>query len=82
MRYVLITFESTHEAIKIEKALRDLDVEMIPTPRQLSASCGLSLKTYVEDLENIQVILGESYNKNNQVYLVEFKDKILTFKKV
>jgi len=42
--YYLITFASTHLAIKAERALKDRHrLTMIPTPRELSASCGLSL---------------------------------------
>lgn len=82
MEYLLMTFESTHEAIKTEKALGDLPIEMIPTPRQLSTSCGLSLKTGLDNLHIIKTILGDHYNKKSQAYHVDHVDKVLTFKKV
>ena len=82
MSFLLITFNSTHLAIKTEKALMDLNVEMIPTPRQLSASCGLSLKASVGILEEVKNRLGSSYNVNSQCYVVEKVNDITNFKKV
>lgn len=82
MSFLLITFNSTHLAIKTEKELMDLNVEMIPTPRQLSASCGLSLKASVEILEEVKNRLGSSYNVNSQCYIVEKVNDITNFKKV
>lgn len=42
---LLITFPSVHYAIRAEKELRDrgIEVKTIPTPREISASCGLCL---------------------------------------
>lgn len=49
MTYYLITFESTHLAIRTERLLKErFAVTMIPTPRDLSASCGLSLMLETE----------------------------------
>lgn len=42
--YYLFTFDSTHCAIQAQKLLRNLNVVMMPTLREISASCGISLK--------------------------------------
>ncbi|KXG73885.1 DUF3343 domain-containing protein [Thermotalea metallivorans] len=43
--FYVISFDSTHHALKTEKLLKGrFPVEMIPTPREISASCGLSIK--------------------------------------
>lgn len=42
-RYAL-AFESTHAAMAANKALEALDPVMIPTPRALSAGCGMTLR--------------------------------------
>ncbi|MCL2548594.1 MAG: DUF3343 domain-containing protein [Symbiobacteriaceae bacterium] len=41
----LVTFASTHQALRAEKILREarIAVELIPTPRHLNVACGLSL---------------------------------------
>lgn len=42
--YFLITFESTHLAMQTERFLKQKHkTTVIPTPRDLTASCGLSL---------------------------------------
>ncbi|MCH4887351.1 DUF3343 domain-containing protein [Acidaminobacter sp. JC074] len=82
MSYLVITFESTHKAIKAEKQLASLDVEIIPTPRQLSANCGISIKARVEDLEQIKEKMEGSYGDMNQAYEVHQEDGALTFKKL
>lgn len=51
--YYLITFKSTHLAIRTERALKTkYAVTMIPTPRDLSTSCGLSLMIEPDTLES------------------------------
>lgn len=42
--YYLYTFESTHAAISTEKLLRPAEVTIMPVPRFLSASCGISVR--------------------------------------
>lgn len=45
MDYYLITFENTHSAMAAQKYLKDkIDFYTIPTLREISASCGISLK--------------------------------------
>ena len=65
--YVL-TFQSTHNALATEKILKnkDFEVELIPTPRQISAECGFSLLMENVDLEKIKdntnpKIMGDIY---------------------
>ena len=43
--FYVIVFDSTHHAIQTEKRLKDnFQIEVIPTPREITASCGLSIK--------------------------------------
>lgn len=52
--YMIIAFSSTHQAIHFERLLLPkYAIELIPTPREVSASCGLSLKFETEDLPSI-----------------------------
>lgn len=79
--YLVITFESTHKAIKAEKTLDGLEIEIIPTPRQLSANCGISLKALTCDLNKIKTLMGDSYGDMNQCYEVTSIDGIVNFNK-
>lgn len=52
--YGLMTFNNTSAALKAEKTLKKTGREfmVIPTPREISASCGLALKfrlTFLQD---------------------------------
>lgn len=40
----LLTFDSTHSALAAQKALESYGPHLIPTPRDISAGCGMSLR--------------------------------------
>jgi len=46
VEYFLITFQSTHQYMKAEKTLKDLDYDctLLHIPSEISADCGLGLK--------------------------------------
>ncbi len=54
--YCVVTFPSTQCALLGEKHLVGVEVELvvIPTPREISASCGLALKLFCRNLENVK----------------------------
>jgi len=57
---MIIAFSSTHQAIHFERLLLPkYAIELIPTPREVSASCGLSLKFETEDLTAILIDLED-----------------------
>lgn len=55
----LITFDSTHSALRAESLLTTagLDIEVIPTPRAISASCGLAIAYRAGDAERVAAVL-------------------------
>lgn len=53
--FYVIAFESTHYAIMTEKKLKGkFNIQTIPTPREISASCGLSIMFGGEILKDIK----------------------------
>ena len=42
--YLLLAFASTHGALTAQKRLRDLEPVVMPTLREVQASCGISLR--------------------------------------
>lgn len=52
----VIVFESTHYAIAGEDLLKSKGYKfnVIPTPREITRSCGLSIKFNSEDMKNIE----------------------------
>lgn len=52
------TFDNTHHALRFEKNLKENDVKLtvMPVPREISASCGLSVKFSMDELEKVRNI--------------------------
>lgn len=59
--YGLITFKSTSHALQGEQVLKDRNFvfKTIPTPRDVSTSCGLSLLFIEEDIDRIKELIEE-----------------------
>ena len=58
--YYLLTFESTHAAISTEKLLKPAEVTIMPVPRFISASCGISVRIRPDRREDAETIFRES----------------------
>ncbi len=60
--FYLISFNSTHHAIRTEKLLLEegMKIMTLPTPREIAASCGLSIRFDLEDLEKVNLIMKEN----------------------
>lgn len=67
----IISFNSTHHAIESEKILGSKNIKFttIPTPREISASCGISIRFLEDDLEDIIKI----FSSDNLLYKGIFK---------
>ena len=69
----VITFKSTHYAIQGEKKFLDLDeisIRTIPTPREVSHSCGLALKFDLDDLEKVKSIIESEGIEIDEMYRI------------
>ncbi|MSS61096.1 DUF3343 domain-containing protein [Fusobacterium sp. FSA-380-WT-2B] len=71
-KFLLLVSDSTHYVMKLEKLLQNSQIccRIIPLPREVSAGCGLSIRTELSDKEIIEKIL-----KDNEIevtkYLIE-----------
>ena len=66
--YYLLTFESTHAAISTEKLLKPAEVTIMPVPRFISASCGISIRINPEKKEEAEAIFKESSTLSAEEY--------------
>lgn len=68
--YYLFTFVSTAQALKAERVLKLAALEhmMIPTPREISTSCGLSIKLFPDDRERCQQLMADKQVALEQIY--------------
>jgi len=80
MKKYIIVFKSTHYAIMSEKKLKAFRIQMIPTPREITASCGLSIEF---DMVDGKEILDEMKNWDNieemlEIYILNKETKVAT----
>ncbi|ADO76288.1 DUF3343 domain-containing protein [Halanaerobium praevalens] len=77
---LIFTFYSTHLALEFENVLKanQIDVNIIPVPRQISSSCGLSGKIKLQDLEQVKKLAAENKIEYEDIYQVKDQD----FKKI
>lgn len=66
----LITFDSTHHALRGEQILEQaqLGPDIIPTPREITASCGLSLSLPASLIEQAILLLRAGNVEFRAVY--------------
>ena len=69
----LITFYSTHFALKAESTLKKVNIEclLIPGPKELSPNCGVALQ--FEQKNKSEILKLFSGNKINYEALFEYK---------
>ena len=60
MEYYLFTFHSSHDAIAAHKKLSDqMEAMIMPTLRQISKSCGISVRIQPEDVDTARRLLTD-----------------------
>ena len=58
---MLIAFDSTQQALRAEMLLEyaDIEIDICPTPKQITAGCALSIEFPNNELTVVQAILTE-----------------------
>lgn len=76
--FYVIAFDSTHLAIKTEKFLKsEVVIDMIPTPREISASCGLSVKFNIENQIKVLEVLKDTEKEGMYLYKLSKEESSL-----
>ena len=57
--YYLYTFESTHAAIATDKLLKPVGSIVMPVPRFISSSCGISVRIATDKREEAEKLFAE-----------------------
>lgn len=68
--YGVITFKSTHHTIQFENFLNEKGIHFktIPTPREITKSCGLAILFNLDDLNPIKDIIEENTVQIEAIY--------------
>lgn len=74
----LITFGSTHKALKAEKILKEKNIpfKLIPTPKALATFCDLSLSFQEQDREAVEAALRDNGVKAAEIYKKEGEEYV------
>ena len=74
----LIAFDSVHQAIRTEQLLlkAGVQVELIPTPREISASCGQSVRFPAVSTADVMALLERKKIAFRGIYSVEEGQRI------
>lgn len=79
---IIISFQSANFAMQTEAVLKaeSISLQIMPTPREITLSCGLSIKTSVDNLSKIQELVDENKIKIKGLYKLtwEGEKKIIT----
>ncbi|MCF6463547.1 DUF3343 domain-containing protein [Clostridium sp. Cult1] len=61
-QFGVITFKSTHYAIKGDLVFKEKDIQYrtIPTPREITHSCGLAIKFDLKDIDLVRNIINDN----------------------
>ena len=75
--YYLYTFASTHAAILTEKMLKPAGSRIMPVPRFISASCGISVMIKPENREQAEEIFAaeSTLSEEEFAYYHIYKDE-------
>lgn len=81
--YYIAVFDSTHHALKFEKVIRDrgFKINIMPVPREITASCGISAKLEVDEIKDIMALAVVENLKVLGYYHVESENGKKTYHK-
>lgn len=73
---LVITFQSVNYTMQAEKAFEDanLKLKIIPTPREISSSCGLSILTDLDLLGDVKKLEEEGMHVDAYWKYIETED--------
>ncbi|WP_240415783.1 DUF3343 domain-containing protein [Paenibacillus periandrae] len=68
---LLMAFDSTQQALRAEMLLEYADIEndMCPTPKQITAGCALSLEFPEDELEQVKQIVRDENVEIRGIYM-------------
>ena len=68
----IVSFNSTNHAMRLDKLLIENSVKAttLPTPREITASCGISIRFLYQDIESVKNILIQNNIEYKGIYKI------------
>lgn len=69
----IVAFNSTHHAIRTDKLLNEsnMKVTTLPTPREISSSCGISVRFLKDDIDKVIDIIESNEILYHGIFKIE-----------
>ncbi len=69
----IVAFNSTHHAIRTDKLLNEsnMKVTTLPTPREISSSCGISVRFLKDDINKVIDIIESNEILYHGIFKIE-----------
>lgn len=69
----IVSFNSTHHAIRTDKLFGENNIKSttLPTPREITASCGISIRFLYNDLDNVKSVLKDNNIEFKGIYNIK-----------
>lgn len=66
----IVSFNSTNQAIKCDKVFGSSNIRyaVLPTPREITKSCGTSIRFLLEDIEDVKRIIKDNEIEYKGIY--------------
>ena len=79
--YYIVTFETTHHALRFEKTLKGkgISLTLLPVPRRLSSSCGIAARFLPDVLHSVKEMISSHDLQLDKLYLFEDEKKKMKF---
>ncbi|MBU5678200.1 DUF3343 domain-containing protein [Alkaliphilus sp. MSJ-5] len=83
-QFYVVVFESTHYAIAAEKLFKDKNYkfDVIPTPREITHSCGLSIRFTVDALVEMKREMEDAHIAIKGIYEIQKIDNEKIIKQI
>lgn len=84
MSEILITFESANYAMQTEAYLKSVGIKLqiMPTPREITLSCGLSIKTPMDNYQKLKEIIDLKKIKIKSLYSLKINENKKIIEKI
>ncbi|GAB6990959.1 DUF3343 domain-containing protein [Paenibacillus pini] len=79
--WMLIAFDSTQQALRAEMLLEyaDIDIDLCPTPKDITAGCALSIQFPPDDMLQVKEIITQQHVEIRGIY---YKDNLEKYRNI
>jgi hypothetical protein len=77
MKKGYVTFHSVSDSLKFEKILKEteLDIQLVPVPRQISSSCGVAAMFNPDREQAVRDFIEDNKLKISNIHLLQQAEK-------